>query len=176
MRTTVLGIAGGRSGQDALLIRLLPLFTERELRVATVKHAHHDCDVDTPGKDSFEHRRAGASEVIISSARRWAQMHELVDEPEPTLGELLQRISPCDLILIEGFKTSPHPKLEVFRSALGKPALYRDDPQVLGVATDSPLSAPPPVSVDLNDSHAVAECVLNLAQPLRNVLATLAAR
>jgi len=114
--------------------------------------------------------------VIISSARRWVQMHELGDEAEPALGELLRRISPCDLVLIEGFKHSPHPKLEVFRSALGKPPLYPDDPHVLGVATDSALPVPHRVTVDLGDSLAVAGCVLELAQPMRQVLATLTPR
>ena len=170
----VLGITGwSGAGKTALLIRLLPLLAQRGLRMATLKHAHHDFDVDIPGKDSWEHRRAGASEVIICSARRWVQMHELVDEPEPSLGRLLQRVSPCDLVLIEGFKTALHPKLEVYRSVLGKPPLYPDDPQVRGVATDLPLSVPHAVTVDLNDSPAVAECVLQLAQPLGAVLNTL---
>jgi molybdopterin-guanine dinucleotide biosynthesis protein B len=170
----VLGIAGwSGSGKTSLLIRLIPLLRARGLRVTTVKHAHHEFDVDTPGKDSWEHRKAGASEVIICSSRRWVQMHELGDDTEPTLGELLQLASPCDLILIEGYKHQRHPKLEVFRTAVGKPLLYPDDPQVLAIATDARLTGAHPPRVDLNDASAVAECVLACAKPLPDVLAAL---
>lgn len=170
----VLGIVGwSGSGKTSLLIRLVPLLVQSGLRVATLKHAHHEFDVDTPGKDSYEHRKAGASEVIICSARRWVQMHELGNEPEPTLAALLQRVSTCDLVLIEGFKRERHPKLEVFRSVVGKVPLYPDDPQVLAVATDSPLQGAHPPVVDLNDTMAVAAQVLNCAAPMPQVLAAL---
>jgi molybdopterin-guanine dinucleotide biosynthesis protein B len=167
----VLGLAGwSGSGKTTLLVRLLPLLVQRGLRVATVKHAHHEFDVDLPGKDSYEHRKAGASEVLIASSRRWVQMHELRDEPEPTLPDLLRQISPCDLVLVEGFKHQRHPKLEIHRPALGKPALYLDDPAVVAVATDGVLTLPHPLRVDLNDSAAVADCVLACAAPLPDVL------
>src|ERR1700761_8926887 len=104
--TAVMGIAGwSGAGKTTLLVKLVPNLVSRGLRVATLKHAHHNFDVDHPGKDSYEHRKAGASEVIVSSARRWVQMHEIGDGPEATLAQLLARLSPCDLVLVEGFKT-----------------------------------------------------------------------
>src|SRR5262249_42093200 len=121
----VLGVAGwSGSGKTTLIVQLIPFLARRGIRVATLKHAHHAFDVDVPGKDSYEHRKAGACEVIVSSARRWVQMHEIGDEAEATLPELLARLSPCDLVLVEGFKTAAHPKLEVFRSVVGKPPLH----------------------------------------------------
>jgi molybdopterin-guanine dinucleotide biosynthesis adapter protein len=170
----VLGLVGwSGAGKTTLMKKLLPLLTARGLRIATLKHAHHEFDVDVPGKDSWEHRRAGASEVIVSSARRWVQMHELQDEPEPTLAQLLQRVSRAGLILVEGFKGERHPKLEIYRPALGKPALYPGDPMVVAVATDAPLPGEHPPVVDLNDPAAVAERVLACARPLPIVLAEL---
>ena len=172
----VLGITGwSGSGKTSLLIRLIPLLVQQGLRIATLKHAHHDFDVDIPGKDSYEHRKAGASEVIVSSARRWVQMHELGAAAEPSLAQLLRRLTPCDLVLVESFKRESHPKLEVYRPSLGKPALYVNDAQVLAVATDAPLQGAHPPSVDLNDTGAVAAQVLCRAQPLALVLATLEA-
>lgn len=171
----VLGLAGwSGSGKTTLLVRLIPLLVQRGLRIATLKHAHHEFDVDTPGKDSWEHRKAGASEVIVASARRWVQMHELGGQAEPTLATLLQRVSPCDLVLVEGFKRERHPKLEIHRPALGKPVFYPDDPAVIAVATDAPLDAPHPPCVDLNDIAAVADLVQASALPLPEVLALLA--
>ena len=173
--TRVLGIVGwSGSGKTVLLTRLIPHFVRQGLRVATLKHAHHAFDVDTPGKDSYEHRKAGASEVIICSARRWVQMHELGDAPEPTLGELLGQVSPCDLVLVEGFKREQHPKLEVHRPALGKPPLYPDDPRIRAVATDAPLQDGHGPRVDLNDIDAVAQAVLTWAEPLEAVRRQLA--
>lgn len=173
----VLGLVGwSGAGKTALLTRLLPLLVARGLRVATLKHAHHDFDVDLPGKDSYEHRRAGASEVIVCSARRWAHIHELGDEPEPSLGQLLRRPGPCDLILVEGFKGQGHPKLEVYRPALGKPPLYTQDPSIRAVATDG--SAPPGARqvFDLNNVPVIAAAILALAEPLSAVLARLEQR
>ena len=119
--TRVLGIAGwSGSGKTTLITKLIPLLAQRDIRVATLKHAHHAFDVDQPGKDSYEHRKAGAVEVIVSSAKRWVQMHEVGNGVEATLPELLRRLSPCDLVLVEGFKTERHPKMEVFRAAVGK--------------------------------------------------------
>lgn len=172
----VLGIAGwSGAGKTTLLKMLLPLLVARGLRVATLKHAHHEFDVDVPGKDSWVHRRAGASEVIVSSARRWVQMHELGDAPEPSLADLLARFSPCDLVLVEGFKRERHPKLEVHRPALGKPLLFPDDPHIRAVASDALLEGSHPPLVDLNDIGAVAGAVLAHAEPLDAVCARLRA-
>lgn len=172
----VLGLVGwSGSGKTTLLKRLLPLLVRRGLRVATIKHAHHEFDVDIPGKDSYEHRKAGASEVIVCSARRWVQMHELGGAAEPTLAQLLQRISPCDLVLVEGFKREAHPKLEIYRPALGKPPLYITDSRVRAVASDAALTDTHPPRVDLNDAPAVVEQVLGCAEPLSRVLASLGA-
>jgi molybdopterin-guanine dinucleotide biosynthesis protein B len=171
--TRVLGVTGwSGSGKTALLIRLIPVLVARGLHVATLKHAHHAFDVDQPGKDSYEHRKAGASEVIISSARRWVQMHELGGEPEATLAFLLERVRPCDLVLVEGFKREAHPKLEVYRPALGKPALFPGDARIVAVATDDP-TVTHPRRVDLNDTAAVAAAVLDCAVALSTVLASL---
>ena len=151
----------------------MPFFTSSGVRVATLKHAHHAFDVDQPGKDSYEHRKAGAFEVIISSSRRWVHMHELGDSREATLAELLRRVSPCELVLVEGFKRERHPKLEVYRQALGKSALYPEDARVVGVASDQRLpNARLPV-IELNDIPAVGNFILERAEPLAQVLAAL---
>ncbi len=172
----VLGVAGwSGAGKTTLLKALLPLLVARGLRVATLKHAHHEFDVDVPGKDSWVHRRAGAAEVIVSSARRWVQMHELGDSPEPALADLLVRFSPCNLVLVEGFKRERHPKLEVHRPALGKPPLFPDDPFIRAIASDVALGGAHPPLVDLNDVEAVAEAVLAHAEPLGEVCARLRA-
>ena len=169
-----LGISGwSGSGKTVLLTRLIPLLVRRGLRVATLKHAHHLFDVDVPGKDSYEHRRAGACEVIVASARRWAQMHELGDAPEPSLAELLGRVSPCELVLIEGYKGERHPKLEVFRAALGKTPLHASDATILGIASDVALPGAGVPVVALDDIAAIEALVLKLAQPMSRVLAAL---
>ncbi|MGY8625108.1 molybdopterin-guanine dinucleotide biosynthesis protein B [Chromobacterium violaceum] len=153
----VLGICGySGSGKTTLLEALLPLLGRRGLRVSVIKHSHHDVELDTPGKDSFRHRRAGACEVMIVSPRRVGVFAET--ERELTLDEQLARLSPCDLVLLEGQKSLPVPKLEVFRPALGKPARYPDDPNVIAVACDAPLQAGIPV-LDLNDADAVAHFI-----------------
>lgn len=170
----VLGLAGwSGAGKTTLLVRLIPLLVQRGLKVATLKHAHHAFDVDQPGKDSYEHRQAGASEVIVSSARRWAQMHEIGDGPEATLVELLNKVSACDLILVEGFKREPHPKLEVFRAALGKPALHPQDPGIVAVASDAALPDCTVPVVDLDDIPAIADLVQAHSAPMAQVLVTL---
>lgn len=175
MRTArVLGITGwSGAGKTLLITRLIPVLRARGLTVATVKHAHHAFDTDVPGKDSYEHRSAGASEVIVSSARRWAQVHELADEPEATLAQLLRRVSPCDLILVEGFKTQRHPKLEVYRAALGQPPLCASLARVVALASDAPVPGASIPVVDLNDTAAIAGLVLSHAQALPAVLAAL---
>ncbi|UEM22648.1 molybdopterin-guanine dinucleotide biosynthesis protein B [Skermanella mucosa] len=151
----IFGIAGwSGSGKTTLMVRLLPELNALGLRVSTMKHAHHAFDVDQPGKDSHSHRMAGASEVLITSANRWALMHENRGEPEPSIEELVRHMTPVDLLLIEGFKRSPHPKLEVFRRATGKPLLALEDSSVVAVACDGPV---PEVTVPVLDLNQPAE-------------------
>jgi molybdopterin-guanine dinucleotide biosynthesis adapter protein len=170
----VLGLVGwSGSGKTTLLIKLLPLLRARGLKVATLKHAHHAFDIDLPGKDSFAHRAAGATEVLVSSARRWAQVHELRDEPEATLAQLLRRVSPCDLILVEGYKRERHRKLEVFRRAVRKAPLHPQDTRIVAVASDQTFAGARVPVVDLNDVAAIAELVTSHAEPLEAVLAAL---
>lgn len=167
----VIGLAGwSGAGKTTLLTRLIPELTRGGARVSTLKHAHHAFEVDLPGKDSYEHRKAGAGEVIISSARRWVQMHEVGGGAEATLAELLRRLSACDLVLVEGFKADRHPKLEVFRSALGKPPLHTHDPRVVAIASDTLFPDAGVPVVDLDDISAIASLVHDHAQPLRAVL------
>lgn len=149
------------------------MLTAQGLRIATLKHAHHDFDVDQPGKDSYEHRKSGACEVIVSSARRWVQMHEAGEGAEATLAQLLARVSPCDLILVEGFKTQSHPKLEVFREAAGNLPLHPQDPRIVAIASDRSFPDAGIPVVDLNDARAVAGLVLERAEALPAVLARL---
>src|SRR5579864_6461941 len=142
----ILGLAGwSGSGKTTLLAAVIPELTARGLTVSTIKHAHHEFDIDRPGKDSWRHRQAGAGEVMIASSRRWAIMHELRGAAEPTLDELAARMSPADLLLVEGWKRHRHPKLEVHRPSLGKPLLYPDDPQIVAIAADEPLAPPIPL-------------------------------
>jgi molybdopterin-guanine dinucleotide biosynthesis protein B len=170
----VLGIVGwSGSGKTTLITRLMPFFAGRGVRVATLKHAHHAFDVDLPGKDSYELRKSGACEVIISSSRRWVQMHELGEAREATLAELLSRVSPCELVLVEGFKRERHPKLEVYRQAIGKSALHLTDERIVGVASDQRLpNARVPV-LELHDIGAVGTFILERAEPMAQVLAAL---
>ena len=155
----IFGFAGySGSGKTTLIEQLIPRFVAAGLRVSLIKHAHHAFDIDRPGKDSYRHREAGASEVLITSAHRWALMHELRDEPEPDLHTQLGRLSPCDLVLIEGFKHSAIPKLEVFRPSVGHPPLHPGDPDIVAVASDSPVRTSLPV-LDLNDYDAIAAFV-----------------
>jgi molybdopterin-guanine dinucleotide biosynthesis adapter protein len=170
----VLGIAGwSGSGKTTLITKLIPLLSRRGIRVATLKHAHHAFDVDQPGKDSYEHRKSGACEVIVSSARRWVQMHEVGSGTEATLPELLRRLSPCDLVLVEGFKTERHPKMEVFRAEVGKAPLHPDDSRIVAIASDKQFPESALQVVDINDIAAVADMVLARAEPLEKVLAVL---
>src|SRR5881394_4077489 len=125
----VIGLAGwSGAGKTTLLTRAIPHLLKEGLRVSVIKHAHHEFDVDVPGKDSWLHRQSGASEVLVSSTRRWALMHELRGAAEPRLQELLAKMAPVDLVLVEGFKREPHRKIEVHRAANGKPWLFPDDP------------------------------------------------
>jgi molybdopterin-guanine dinucleotide biosynthesis protein B len=157
----VFGLAGwSGSGKTTLLVTLIPELVRRGLTVSTLKHAHHEFDVDQPGKDSYEHRAAGASEVLVSSSRRFALMHELRGAAEPTLDELLARMSPVDLILVEGFKDYPHSKLEIYRAQLGKPLLCADDRHVVAVASDAPVAGLRVPRFDLNDVGAIADFIV----------------
>lgn len=173
----VIGVAGwSGAGKTTLLVRLIPLLVRSGLRVSTLKYAHHGFDVDQPGKDSYQHRAAGASEVLISSARRYALLHELRSgEEEPPLPALLRRLAPADLVLIEGFKEFTHPKIEVHRAANNKPLLYGQAPNIVAIATDAALSGVSVPLVDLDSIEAIADLVLALAEPLDQVLARLEA-
>jgi len=157
----IFGLAGwSGSGKTTLMMTLIPEIVSRGLRVSTVKHAHHAFDIDQPGKDSWRHRQAGAQEVMIASERRWALMHELGDEPEPSLDELLRRMSAADLVLVEGFKRHPHRKIEVYRRSVGKPLLHPDDPFVVAIASDEKLADVSVPWLPLSDAGAIANFIL----------------
>jgi molybdopterin-guanine dinucleotide biosynthesis protein B len=167
----IIGIAGwSGAGKTTLLTRVIPLLIARGLKVSTIKHAHHAFDIDEPGKDSHTHRLAGATEVLISSANRFALMHELRGGPELTLHALLEKLSAADLVLVEGFKREAHPKLEVYRAVVGKPLLAPDDLNVVAIASDAPLAARVPV-IALDDTEAVADVLVAKAAPRDAVLA-----
>ena len=160
----VFGIAGwSGSGKTTLLEQLIPQFTARGLKVSVIKHAHHGFDIDRPGKDSFRHREAGASEVLLSCNDRWALMHERRDESDVSLDELLARLAPCDLVLIEGFKQEPIPKLEVYRPENGKPPLFPERSDIVAVATDAEIATSLPC-LALDDVAAIAGFVMTTLQ------------
>ena len=162
----IIGLAGwSGSGKTTLLTKLIPRLTARGLAVSTVKHAHHAFDLDQPGKDSHSHRLAGAAEVLVGSATRWALVHELRGAAEPTLRDLLAKLAPVDLVIVEGYKREPHPKLEVHRAAVRKPLLQPDDPHIVAIASDQQVPAAVPV-VSLDDLEAIADIVLRHAAPL----------
>jgi molybdopterin-guanine dinucleotide biosynthesis protein B len=156
----VFGFAGwSGSGKTTLIEQLIPRFVGRGLKVSLIKHAHHSFDVDQPGKDSYRHRQAGCSEVIVTSSRRWVVMHELRGTPEPTMAEQIKHLSPCDLLLVEGFKYEPIPKMEIYREQVGEPLLHPHDPHIVAVASDRKIDTQLP-QLNLNDHKAVAEFVL----------------
>jgi molybdopterin-guanine dinucleotide biosynthesis protein B len=156
----IFGFAGwSGSGKTTLIEKLIPLFVARGLKVSLVKHAHHSFDVDQPGKDSYRHRHAGCSEVLVTSSKRWVLMHELRGAPEPDFTELLKRVSPCDLLLVEGFKREKLPKLEVYRASVGESLLHTQDPDIVAVASDARLDTKLP-RFDLNDAPAIAGFIL----------------
>lgn len=160
----IFGFAGwSGSGKTTLIEKLIPLFVARGLKVSLIKHAHHTFDVDQPGKDSHRHRHAGCTEVLVSSSRRWALVHELRGAPEPGFVELIERLSLCDLVLIEGFKRERVPKLEVYRASTGEPLLHPQDADIVGIATDRKLETALP-QFDLNDAPAIAGFVLRYAR------------
>jgi len=157
----IFGLVGwSGSGKTTLLVSLLPELVGRGFTVSTVKHTHHNVDVDKPGKDSYRHRNAGATEVALLSSSGWTVMHPLRGAPEPTTEELVSRLTPVDLLLVEGFKKHPHDKLEVHRPTLGKPLLCRDDPTIVAVASDTPLEKPGIAALDLNDVAAIADFII----------------
>jgi molybdopterin-guanine dinucleotide biosynthesis protein B len=167
----IIGIAGwSGSGKTTLLAKLIPLLTARGLKVSTVKHAHHRFDLDTPGKDSHTHRMAGATEVLVSSANRWALMHELRGAAEPELPELLRKLSPVDLVLVEGFKREKHPKLEVYRAANNTPLLAHEDTHVVAIASDVALPEAPVPVLALDDHAAIVDTLMARAAPLAQII------
>ena len=164
----IIGFAGwSGAGKTTLIVKLIPALIARGLSVSTLKHAHHNFDVDKPGKDSYEHRMAGATEVLVASDQRFALMHELRGATEPSLAELLGKLAPVDLVLVEGFKRDSHMKLEVYRAANGKPLLYPDDPHIKAIVSDLPPNDVPPhlAQAHIDDIEAVASLALQLATP-----------
>lgn len=159
----IIGLAGwSGAGKTTLMARLIPELGRRGVAVSTIKHAHHRFDVDTPGKDSWVHREAGARQVLVASELRWALMTELRGEKEPGLRALLGQLSPVDLVVVEGFKRDRHPKIEVHRAANGKPWLHPEDPAIRAIASDMPPPSPLPWS-PLDDAAAIADLVLRHA-------------
>jgi molybdopterin-guanine dinucleotide biosynthesis adapter protein len=157
----VFGFAGwSGSGKTTLIEKLIPRFTGAGLRVSLIKHAHHTFDVDQPGKDSYRHRHAGAAEVLVTSSRRWVLMHELRGAHEPSFDDQVKRMSPCDLLIVEGFKFAPIPKLEVWRAGTGEPLLHPNDPHIVAVASDTKVPTRLP-QLDLNDDAAVAAFIVS---------------
>ncbi len=157
----VLGFAGrSGSGKTTLMEALIPRFVLAGLRVSVIKHVHHEFDMEQPGKDSYRHRQAGAGEVMIVAPHRWALLHELRDAPQPTLREQLERLSPCDLALVEGFKREPIPKLEVHRKATGGPLLCREDPNIIALAADEPWDVSLP-QFPLDDHRCIVGFVMD---------------
>src|ERR1700761_6579009 len=167
----VIGLSGwSGAGKTTLLSRVIPHLLGQGLRVSVIKHAHHEFDVDVPGKDSWIHRQSGATEVLVSSSRRWALMHELRGAGEPRLPELLAKLSPVDLVIIEGFKRELHRKIEVHRIANEKPLLFPDDPGIVGIATDAVVETTLPTA-HLDDVEAVAALMQRSAISVEDVLA-----
>jgi molybdopterin-guanine dinucleotide biosynthesis protein B len=170
----IIGLAGwSGSGKTTLVTKVLPRLIARGQRVSTLKHAHHGFDLDQPGKDSFMHREAGATEVVISSAKRFAVLHELRGEPEWNLPDLLQKLSPVDLVLVEGFKRDPFPKLEIHRKANGKPLIHPDDPHIVAIAADCLLPQAKVPVIELDDIERIADALLKHAAPLQSATAAL---
>ena len=155
----VIGFAGwSGSGKTVLIERIVPLLTARGLEVSLIKRSHHEFEIDVPGKDSYRHRQAGCREVLLSSGARWAQIHELRGEPEQTLQQLIDRISPCDLLLVEGFKREAIPKIEIFRQANAKLPLHPRDPHIVALATDRRFDTALP-QFDLDDASGIADFI-----------------
>lgn len=159
-RMKIFGFAGySGSGKTTLIEQLIPLITARGITVSLIKHAHHTFDIDHPGKDSYRHRNAGCSEVLITSSRRWALIHELRGAPEPELAEQVKHLSPCDLLLVEGYKRERIPKLEVYRAQVGEPLIHPHDENVVAIAADAPLNTALR-QFDLNAPGPIADFIL----------------
>ena len=172
----IIGLAGwSGSGKTTLVTKVIPRLIARGCRVSTVKHAHHGFDLDQPGKDSFMHRAAGATEVAISSANRFAILHELRGEPEWDLKDLLTKLSPVDLVLVEGFKRDAFPKLEIHRKDNGKPLLHPEDPRIVAIASDIALPQAKVPVIDLNDIEAICDVLLKHAIPVEKATAAMGA-
>ena len=160
----IFGFAGySGSGKTTLIEKLIPLLTARGLKVSLIKHAHHTFDVDTPGKDSYRHRHAGCTEVLVTSSRRWVLMHELRGAAEPDLNEQLMHLSSCDLVLVEGFKHEPIPKIEVYRALVGEPLLHPHDANIVAVASDAALDTKLP-QLDINQPPQIVDFMLKHLQ------------
>lgn len=156
----LIGIAGfSGNGKTTLIEKLVPIFVREGLKVSLIKHAHHEFDVDTPGKDSYRHRHAGCTEVLVSSSRRWVLMHELRTATEPPLDEQLKHFSPCDLVIVEGYKYSEIPKIEVHRKEVKSPLLHLEDPNVVAVATDDKLPTKLP-QFSIDDAEGIARFIV----------------
>jgi len=169
-----MGIAGwSGAGKTTLLSRLIPVLVGRGFSVSTIKHAHHHFDVDYPGKDSHTHRVAGAKEVLVSSVNRFALMHELRGEAEPSLAQLLSMLAPVDFVLVEGYKPEPHPKIEVHRVANGKPFLYPNDPTILALASDAAIADRNVTLLALENAEELADFVQENAVSVEDVLRVL---
>jgi molybdopterin-guanine dinucleotide biosynthesis protein B len=161
----LIGLAGwSGSGKTTLAVKLIPVLVARGLTVSTIKHAHHDFDIDRPGKDSWRHREAGAAEVLVASANRFALIHELRGAAEPDLAQLLKRLSPADIVIVEGFRGAAHPKIEIVRPELGKPFLYPGDPMVLAVASPEPIEGLPVQWLPLDYPETIADFILALPE------------
>ena len=155
------GFAGwSGSGKTTLIEKLIPIFARRGLRVSLLKHAHHTFDVDHPGKDSYRHRHAGASEVLVTSSRRWVLMHELRGAQEPPFDEQVKHLSPCDLLIVEGFKFAPIAKMEVWRAETGEGLLHPNDPHIVAVASDAKVDTKLPL-LDLNAHETIAAFIVS---------------
>jgi molybdopterin-guanine dinucleotide biosynthesis protein B len=166
----IIGLSGwSGAGKTTVLSRVIPVLVARGLKVSTVKHAHHGFDVDIPGKDSHTHRMVGASEVFVSSSARWAHVRELRGEDEPPLGEILRRLSPVDLVIVEGFKRHRHPKIEVYRAALGKPLLHPDDEWIVALASDAPVPEARVPVLPLDDAEKLADVLLVESVPVERL-------
>ncbi len=168
----IIGLAGwSGSGKTTLITKVIPRLIARGLKVSTLKHAHHGFDLDQPGKDSFFHRAAGATEVAISSAKRFAILHELRGEAEWDLPDLVAKMSPVDLVLVEGYKRDAFPKLEVHRAANGKPLIHPEDGHVVAIASDVALPAASVPVVGLDDIETIADLLLKHAVPVKEIAA-----
>lgn len=170
----IIGLAGwSGAGKTTLLSKLIPHLIGLGIGVSTIKHAHHGFDVDIPGKDSWQHRQAGATEVLVASGKRWALMRELRGEAEWNLSDLLAKLAPVDLVIVEGFRGSSHRKIEVHRAGNGKPFMWPGDRDIVGIASDAPAAFGAPPCVALDAVGAIADMMLAAAQPIDTVRARL---